>query len=224
MGSSTENSAYGPTRNPWDTDTVPGGSSGGSAAVVAVGSALGAFGSDTGGSIRQPAALCGIVGVKPTYGLVSRYGLVAFASSLDQIGPMARTVAGTADLLTAIAGWDGRDATSHRGELPAIGRSLGTGVAGVRVGVVAELMGEGIAPDVFAATKRTIDALADAGAEIVEISLPSSEYAPLGLLPHCSCRVLRQPRPLRRCALRPARRRGHHGGDDGQEPSGRIRA
>jgi len=177
MGSSTENSAYGPTRNPWDTNTVPGGSSGGSAAVVAVGSALGAFGSDTGGSIRQPAALCGIVGVKPTYGLVSRYGLVAFASSLDQIGPMARTVAGTADLLTAVAGWDGRDATSHSGELPAIGRSLGTGVAGVRVGVVAELMGEGIAPDVFAATKRAIDALADAGAEIVEISLPSSEYA-----------------------------------------------
>jgi len=177
MGSSTENSAYGPTRNPWDTETVPGGSSGGSAAVVAVGSAFGSFGSDTGGSIRQPAAMCGIVGVKPTYGLVSRYGLVAFASSLDQIGPMGRTVADTVDLLAAVAGWDAGDATSHRGEIPAFGRSLDTGLAGVRVGVVKELMGDGIAPDVRAATRETIDAMANAGAEIVEVSLPSSEYA-----------------------------------------------
>jgi aspartyl-tRNA(Asn)/glutamyl-tRNA(Gln) amidotransferase subunit A len=177
MGSSTENSAYGPTLNPWDTTTVPGGSSGGSAAAVAVGSALGSFGSDTGGSIRQPAALTGIVGVKPTYGLVSRYGLVAFASSLDQIGPMARTVPDAATLLESVAGWDRLDATSHRGDLPPISRSLGAGVSGLRIGVVAELMGEGIDAEVLAATRATIDRLSDAGAEIVEASLPSSEYA-----------------------------------------------
>jgi aspartyl-tRNA(Asn)/glutamyl-tRNA(Gln) amidotransferase subunit A len=177
MGSSTENSAYGPTLNPWDTTTVPGGSSGGSAAAVAVGSALGSFGSDTGGSIRQPAALTGIVGVKPTYGLVSRYGLVAFASSLDQIGPMARTVPDTATLLKSVAGWDRLDATSHPGDLPPISRSLDAGVSGLRIGVVTELMGEGIDAEVLAATRATIDRLSDAGAEIVEASLPSSEYA-----------------------------------------------
>jgi aspartyl-tRNA(Asn)/glutamyl-tRNA(Gln) amidotransferase subunit A len=177
MGSSTENSAYGPTRNPWDTDRVPGGSSGGSAAVVAVGSALGAFGSDTGGSIRQPAALCGIVGVKPTYGLVSRYGLIAFASSLDQIGPFARTVEDSATLLEAVAGFDIHDATSYRGDVPDISGSLETGVAGMRIGVVKELMGAGIDPEVLEATQRVIDGLADAGAEIVEVSLPATEYA-----------------------------------------------
>jgi aspartyl-tRNA(Asn)/glutamyl-tRNA(Gln) amidotransferase subunit A len=177
MGSSTENSAYGPTRNPWNTDTVPGGSSGGSAAVVAVGSALGAFGSDTGGSIRQPASLTGTVGAKPTYGLVSRYGLIAFASSLDQIGPIARTVPDAATLLEAVAGWDPLDATSYHGDVPAISRSLETGVAGIRVGVVTELTGEGIEPEVLAATKATVDRLADAGAEIVELSLPAIEYA-----------------------------------------------
>lgn len=177
MGSSTENSAYGPTLNPWDTTTVPGGSSGGSAAAVAVGSALGSFGSDTGGSIRQPAALTGIVGVKPTYGLVSRYGLVAFASSLDQIGPMARTVPDAATLLESVAGWDRLDATSHPGDLPPIFRSLGAGVSGLRIGVVTELMGEGIDAEVLAATGATIDRLSDAGAEIVEATLPSSEYA-----------------------------------------------
>jgi aspartyl-tRNA(Asn)/glutamyl-tRNA(Gln) amidotransferase subunit A len=177
MGSSTENSAYGPTRNPWDTDRVPGGSSGGSAAVVAVGSALGAFGSDTGGSIRQPAALCGIVGVKPTYGLVSRYGLIAFASSLDQIGPFARTVEDSATLLEAVAGFDIHDATSYRGDVPDISGSLETGVAGMRIGVVKELMGAGIDSEVLEATQRVIDGLADAGAEIVEVSLPATEYA-----------------------------------------------
>jgi aspartyl-tRNA(Asn)/glutamyl-tRNA(Gln) amidotransferase subunit A len=177
MGSSTENSAYGPTRNPWHTDMVPGGSSGGSAAAVAVGSALGALGSDTGGSIRQPAALCGIVGVKPTYGLVSRYGLVAFASSLDQIGPLARTVPDAAIILEAIAGWDQHDATSYRGEVPAISASLERGVAGLRIGVVTEMLGEGIDREVRDAVLATVERLAGAGAEIVEVSLPASEYA-----------------------------------------------
>jgi aspartyl-tRNA(Asn)/glutamyl-tRNA(Gln) amidotransferase subunit A len=177
MGSSTENSAFGPTRNPWDTDRVPGGSSGGSAAVVAVGSALGAFGSDTGGSIRQPAALCGVVGMKPTYGVVSRYGLIAFASSLDQIGPFGRTVADVATLLGAVAGFDINDATSYRGSPPDFAGSLESGVDGMRVGVVSELMGEGISSDVVAATRAMVDALEGAGASVVEISLPSIEYA-----------------------------------------------
>ena len=177
MGSSTENSAYGPTRNPWNTDTVPGGSSGGSAAAVAVGSALGAFGSDTGGSIRQPASLTGTVGAKPTYGLVSRYGLIAFASSLDQIGPIARTVPDAATLLESVVGWDPMDATSYNGEIPAISRSLDGGVAGLRIGVVTELTGAGIDAQVLAATRRVVDRLADAGAEVVEISLPAIEYA-----------------------------------------------
>jgi aspartyl-tRNA(Asn)/glutamyl-tRNA(Gln) amidotransferase subunit A len=177
MGSSTENSAYGPTRNPWDTDRVPGGSSGGSAAAVAAGSALVALGSDTGGSIRQPASMCGIVGVKPTYGLVSRYGLIAFASSLDQIGPFARTVSGAAAVLEAITGFDIRDATSYRGDVPPISDALGTGVAGMRIGIVEELSGDGIDPEVAAACRAMYDKLADAGAEVTEISLPSSEYA-----------------------------------------------
>ena len=176
MGSSTENSAFGPTLNPWDTDRVPGGSSGGSAAAVAVGSALGALGSDTGGSIRQPAALCGIVGMKPTYGLVSRYGLVAFASSLDQIGPFGRTVEDTALLLDGILGFDPNDATSYRGETPAVAGSIGVGVAGLRIGVVAELLDKGIAPEVEAATRGMLDQLAAAGAEIVDVSLPAADY------------------------------------------------
>ena len=177
MGSSTENSAYGPTRNPWDTERVPGGSSGGSAASVAVGSSIAALGSDTGGSIRQPASLCGIVGVKPTYGLVSRYGLIAFASSLDQIGPFARTVEDAATMLEAIAGFDIHDATSYRGELPDISAALAAGVQGVKVGVVKELMGDAISLPTRTAVKTTVDRLADAGAEIVEVSLPSFDYA-----------------------------------------------
>ena len=177
MGSSTENSAFGPTRNPWDTDRVPGGSSGGSAAAVAVGSALGALGSDTGGSIRQPASLCGLVGVKPTYGVVSRYGLIAFASSLDQIGPFARSVRDAATLLEAIAGFDIHDATSYRGETPDIATLLDTGVNGLRIGIVSELTGEGIDPEVNDACRRMYDALSDAGAELKEISLPATEYA-----------------------------------------------
>jgi aspartyl-tRNA(Asn)/glutamyl-tRNA(Gln) amidotransferase subunit A len=177
MGSSTENSAYGPTRNPWDVERVPGGSSGGSAVSVAAGSSIAALGSDTGGSIRQPAALCGIVGAKPTYGLVSRYGLIAFASSLDQIGPLARTVADAATLLEAVAGYDIHDATSYRGERPNFTADLETGVRGVRVGVVKELMGDAISAPIRTAVQRTLDRIADAGADIVEISLPSLDYA-----------------------------------------------
>ncbi len=177
IGSSTENSAYGPTRNPWNTDKVPGGSSGGSAATVAVGSALGAFGSDTGGSIRQPASLTGTVGAKPTYGLVSRYGLIAFASSLNQIGPLARTVPDAAMLLEAVVGWDRMDATSYRGDVPAISRCLDTGVDGLRIGVITELTGDAFDPQVTAATNATIARLSDAGADVVEISLPAIEYA-----------------------------------------------
>ncbi len=177
MGSSTENSAFGETRNPWNADYVPGGSSGGSAASVAVGSSFGAFGSDTGGSIRQPAALCGVVGMKPTYGLVSRYGLIAFASSLDQIGPFSRTVEDSALLLDAVAGWDRFDATSINGPVPDLAGSISKGVAGLRIGVVRELMGEGIAPQVRAAVSTMADKLADAGASVTEVGLPSSEFA-----------------------------------------------
>ncbi len=177
MGSSTENSAYGPTRNPWDTDRVPGGSSGGSAAAVAVGSVLGAYGSDTGGSIRQPASLCGVVGVKPTYGRVSRYGLIAFASSLDQIGPMARSVGDAALLLEAVWGHDSRDATSYPGGYPDLTAGLKRGVEGLKIGVVSELSGEGYEPDVEAAVSATVAKLADAGAEIVEVSIPTVDVA-----------------------------------------------
>jgi len=177
MGSSTENSAYGPTRNPWDTERVPGGSSGGSAAVVAAGSALGSLGSDTGGSIRQPAALCGVVGLKPTYGLVSRYGLVAFASSLDQVGPFARTVEDAATLFEAIAGHDPSDATSYRGPVPEVRSGLAAGPEGLRVGVIKELAGEGSEPVVLAAFRRTVQRLEEAGASVRELSLPSLAHA-----------------------------------------------
>ncbi|MEE9297865.1 MAG: Asp-tRNA(Asn)/Glu-tRNA(Gln) amidotransferase subunit GatA [Acidimicrobiia bacterium] len=177
MGSSTENSAYGATRNPWNPDTVPGGSSGGSAAAVAVGSALGALGSDTGGSIRQPASLCGVVGMKPTYGLVSRYGLIAFASSLDQIGPITRSVDDALAVLEAITGHDPEDATSYRGDLPSFRSHLDRGVNGLRIGVVTELAGQGTEPAVAAAFREMLDRLEAEGAEIKELSLPSTEYA-----------------------------------------------
>jgi aspartyl-tRNA(Asn)/glutamyl-tRNA(Gln) amidotransferase subunit A len=146
MGSSTENSAYGPSYNPWDLSRVPGGSSGGSAAAVAAGSALLGLGSDTGGSIRQPASLCGVVGMKPTYGTVSRYGLIAFASSLDQIGPFTRTVEDSALALSSMWGHDPMDSTSYVGEYPDLLAGLDRGVDGLRIGLVTELSGEGFEP------------------------------------------------------------------------------
>jgi aspartyl-tRNA(Asn)/glutamyl-tRNA(Gln) amidotransferase subunit A len=176
MGSSTENSAFGPTRNPHDPSRVPGGSSGGSAAAVAAGMVPLALGSDTGGSIRQPAALCGVVGAKPTYGLVSRYGLVAFASSLDQIGPIAASVADAAALLEAIAGHDPLDSTSLSTGPPGLRRLLDEGVQDLRVGVVRELT-TGAEPDVEALVRQAADALAGAGAKLEEISLPSLGHA-----------------------------------------------
>jgi aspartyl-tRNA(Asn)/glutamyl-tRNA(Gln) amidotransferase subunit A len=177
MGSSTENSAFGPTRNPHDTSRVPGGSSGGSAAAVAAGFAPLALGSDTGGSIRQPAAFCGIVGAKPTYGAVSRYGLVAFASSLDQIGPFAATVADAALLLEVISGHDPLDSTSIPEGPLALTDQLDRGVEGLRVGVVQELLhAEGIAPDVAARTRAAVDALEAAGAKVDEVSVPAVIY------------------------------------------------
>ncbi len=178
MGSSTEYSAYGPTRNPWDTDRIPGGSGGGSAAALAAFEAPLAIGTDTGGSIRQPAAVTGTVGVKPTYGAVSRYGLVALASSLDQAGPCARTVMGAAMLHEAIAGYDPRDSTSIKGPVPDVVRAAREGdVRGMRIGLVTELRGEGYQPGVLQRFNESIDMLADMGAEIVEVSCPNFRYA-----------------------------------------------
>jgi len=175
MGSSTENSAFGATRNPHDTTRVPGGSSGGSAAAVAAGFAAVSLGSDTGGSIRQPAALCGVVGVKPTYGAVSRYGLVAFASSLDQIGPFAHDVGDAALVLEAISGHDAMDSTSIRQGPLDISRQLMMGVAGLRVGRITDLP-EGASPDVAARLEEAFDALRNAGAEIVDVDVPAFGY------------------------------------------------
>ncbi len=175
MGSSTENSAFGVTRNPHDASRVPGGSSGGSAAAVAAGFAAVALGSDTGGSIRQPAAFCGVVGVKPTYGAVSRYGLVAFASSLDQIGPFATTVADAALVLEAIAGHDRLDSTSAPGPPQSVTAALAEGVEGLRVGVVSELT-DGVDADVLARLHQAADALAGAGAKVDEVSVPTAVH------------------------------------------------
>ncbi|MBS1837257.1 MAG: Asp-tRNA(Asn)/Glu-tRNA(Gln) amidotransferase subunit GatA, partial [Actinobacteria bacterium] len=176
MGSSTETSAFGPTRNPHDVTRVPGGSSGGSAAAVAAGFAAISLGSDTGGSIRQPAALCGVVGVKPTYGTVSRLGLIAFGSSLDQVGPLATTVADAALVLEVIGGHDPGDSTSLPGPFPSLSGHLDDGVTGLRVGIVAEMMGDGIAADVTARVRAAADALAAAGATVEEVSVPAVTY------------------------------------------------
>jgi aspartyl-tRNA(Asn)/glutamyl-tRNA(Gln) amidotransferase subunit A len=178
MGSSTENSAYGPTHNPWDLERIPGGSSGGSAAAVSAYEAPLAIGTDTGGSIRQPAAVTGIVGAKPTYGAVSRYGLVAFSSSLDQAGPFARTVVDTALLHSVIAGHDPRDSTSIKEPVPdVVDAAMSADVSKMRIGVVRELSGEGYQPGVQARFDEAVELLRAQGAEIVEISCPSFSYA-----------------------------------------------
>ena len=179
MGSSTEHSAFFTTGNPWDLGRVPGGSSGGSAAAVAAGEALGAFGTDTGGSVRQPASLCGIVGLKPTYGRVSRYGLVAHGSSLDQIGTLARDVEDAAILLGCIAGHDRLDSTSLDAPVPDYGREMksGGGLKGLRVGVPREYFIEGMEPGVEAAVRAALGVMAGQGAQVVEVSLPRTEYA-----------------------------------------------
>lgn len=177
MGSSTENSAFKVTKNPWDIKKVPGGSSGGSAASVAGYEATVSLGSDTGGSIRLPASFCGIVGMKPTYGRVSRYGLIAFASSLDQIGPFARCVEDAALLLEAISGHDPHDSTSLDLPVPQYSKALTKGIKGAKVGVIKELLGEGVAPDVKKSIENAIKMYKELGAEIVEISLPLLEHS-----------------------------------------------
>jgi aspartyl-tRNA(Asn)/glutamyl-tRNA(Gln) amidotransferase subunit A len=177
MGSSTENSAFGPSRNPWDTERIPGGSSGGSAAVVAADEAFVALGSDTGGSIRQPAALCGCVGVKPTYGRVSRFGLVAFASSLDQIGPLAKDVEDAALLMNVIAGADPADSTCLDESVPDYTAQLGKGVNGLRLGLPKEYFIAGLHPQVEQRVREAVHHLEELGAKVVEISLPHTEYA-----------------------------------------------
>jgi aspartyl-tRNA(Asn)/glutamyl-tRNA(Gln) amidotransferase subunit A len=176
MGSSTENSAFGASHNPWDLTRVPGGSSGGSAAALAAGEASATLGSDTGGSIRQPAALCGVVGLKPTYGLISRYGLIAFASSLDQIGPFTRTVEDAAILLGAIAGHDSRDSTSFKAEVPDYRSALQERRGPWRLGIPKEYFGEGLDPEIAAAVDRAIAFYRAQGCEIKEVSLPHTAF------------------------------------------------
>ncbi len=177
MGSSTENSGFHVTRNPWNLDRIPGGSSGGSAAAVAADECLAALGSDTGGSIRQPAALCGVVGMKPTYGRVSRYGLVAFASSLDQIGTLTKCVRDAAMVLNVICGHDPKDSTSVPSVVPDFTRALGDGVKGARIGIPKEYFVEGMDKEVEGAVRGAIGRLEELGARPIEVSLPHTEYA-----------------------------------------------
>ena len=176
MGSSTEHSAFGPSRNPWDPVRTPGGSSGGSAVAVAAGFTPLALGSDTGGSIRQPAAFCGVVGVKPTYGRVSRYGLIAFASSLDQVGPFARSVADAALLLGVIAGADAADATCSPRPVPDYGAALTGDVRGLRVGVPRDMIEQGMDAEVAACFERALDALRQRGAQVADVALPHARF------------------------------------------------
>jgi aspartyl-tRNA(Asn)/glutamyl-tRNA(Gln) amidotransferase subunit A len=177
MGSSNENSAFGPVHNPWDLDTVPGGSSGGSAAAVAAGEAVWALGTDTGGSVRQPASLSGVVGLKPTYGLISRYGLIAFASSLDTVGTFTRSVRDAAVLLSSLAGKDPLDATSLDTQRHDYSKRLEEGIAGLRFGVVREAFGEGVEPGVRDSVRAAVDRLEGLGASVGEASLPHADYA-----------------------------------------------
>ena len=177
MGSSAENSAFFATRNPWDTDRVPGGSSGGSAAALAADQCIVALGTDTGGSIRQPAAFCGVVGLKPTYGRVSRYGIIAFASSMDQVGPMTKDIRDCALMLEAIAGHDPADSTSANRPVPQYSASLTGDVKGLRVGIPKEYFVSGIQPAVEQAVRKAVRQLEKNGAAIKEISLPHTDYA-----------------------------------------------
>ncbi len=177
MGSSNENSAFGPARNPWDTDRIPGGSSGGSAVAVAAGLCSFALGSDTGGSIRQPAALCGVVGLKPTYGRVSRYGLLAFGSSLDHVGPLTRTVADAARVLSVMAGHDPADATSAREPVPDYSANLTGDIRGARVGVPTRLLESGVDPEISKALEAALDVFVARGATVVDIELPNAGAA-----------------------------------------------
>ena len=177
MGSSTENSAFQTTKNPWDTSRIPGGSSGGSAAAVAADEAFATLGSDTGGSIRQPAALCGCVGIKPTYGRVSRYGLVAFASSLDQVGPFTKDVRDAATMLNVISGRDPRDSSSVSEPVPDYTAALGGSIKGLKIGLPKEYMVGGLDPEVKASVDAAVKKLTELGAEVVEISLPHTDYA-----------------------------------------------
>src|SRR5574344_452631 len=177
MGSSTENSAFKKTKNPWDLNKVPGGSSGGSAASVAACEATLSLGSDTGGSIRLPGSFCGIVGMKPTYGRVSRYGLIAFASSLDQIGPFARSVEDAAMLLEVISGLDAKDSTSLNLPVEKYSQNLSKDIKGLKIGVIKELVGEGVSEDVSGAINKAIETYKSLGAEIQEISLPYLKHS-----------------------------------------------
>jgi aspartyl-tRNA(Asn)/glutamyl-tRNA(Gln) amidotransferase subunit A len=176
MGSSTETSYFGPTRNPWDLERIPGGSSGGSAAAVAADECIASIGSDTGGSIRQPAALCGIVGMKPTYGRVSRFGLIAFASSLDQIGPFTKDVEDCAIMMNVLAGHDSRESTSVPAEVPDYRQFVGRDIKGWKIGIPKEYFVEGIDQEVNAAIKKTIEVIEQCGGQCVEISLPHTQY------------------------------------------------
>ena len=177
MGSSNENSYYGPVKNPWDLTAVPGGSSGGSAAAVAAGLVPAAMGTDTGGSIRQPAAFCGITGLKPTYGRVSRFGIIAYASSLDQAGPMARSAEDCAHLLGVIAGHDGRDSTSVARGVPDYVEGLNAPLSGLKIGLPKEYFGDGLDPDVEKAVREAVKVYESLGATVREVSLPHTHYA-----------------------------------------------
>ncbi len=176
MGSSTETSYFGVTRNPWALDRIPGGSSGGSAAAVAADECIASLGSDTGGSIRQPAALCGVVGMKPTYGRVSRFGLIAFASSLDQIGPFTKDVEDCAIMMNVIAGYDPKDSTSVPQDVPDYRAFLNRDIAGWTVGIPREYFRDGMDPEVSAAVKKAIAVVEDKGARCIDISLPHTDY------------------------------------------------